>query len=174
MTSIRLKKSALLLCLPALLVACSSKEMLVNRHITVDFFAKVEKVVFLNTEVETLTGAFTGAIEGAEGVHDRRHEEAKRKGSANVDRDGRESANLAAFFGAVVGGINGLSKDLDKTYSKYQFELRDVDSNEVTFFYSDTLLSRGDCVYVDVGKVKNQNQVKIKRVKKTICESNRL
>lgn len=153
-----------------LLSACASKARLVNNHIEADFFAEVSDVTHLNHEVETFKGAFDGALDGAGDVYDRRSEERETKRKGGIVYESDQSAGFQAFIGAIVGGVRGLSSDLNKTYYKFHFQLRNVDSDEVSDFYSDDLLSRGDCVYVDVGKRKNQKHVVIKKVERRVCQ----
>ena len=99
----------------------------------------------------------------------RRSDKAETKRKGGIVYESRDSSTFMAFLGAITGGVTGLAKDLDKTYFKYQFGLKDVDSGNETIFYSDTLVQVGDCVYVDVGSNKGQRDVKIKKVEDHVC-----
>ena len=152
------------------LSSCAPKRVKINHYIEYDFFAEVTEVTHLNTEVDSLKGVIGGAVDGAERVYDRRRKKREIEDKGGLAIPDNSSSTFSAIIGAFVGGFKGLSRDLKKTYYKYQFSLRDVDSGTVRQFYSDSLLNRGDCVYVDVGGTSGKKRVDLKVVEKRVCD----
>lgn len=142
------------------LSACAGKSFRANEKLTDDFFAVVTEVVEINNESDTIKGVVGGALEGAKPT----------RYDTNIERRGI----IAAVY-AVVGGVIGLSRDLEKVYYRYEYVLDDTDSEHTHVFYSDSSLAYGDCVYVDAGKKPGgRKYVTVKKIASQICQNDEL